>query len=319
MDAPRHGRQAMTYCLDLHSHSYFSDGTVSPGELVRSAKGNSPDVSHLALSDHNTFAGCEEFVAACRQAGIKPLVSAEISGSHPDLPHVEFHFLTCFGSDWDQDIAARAGMFGPYFDRLRAVDQQNILTFLDAAASGGNTIPYNTVAGGSLLPANAARQGAASFLRPVRFEDVRKAIRDLGLNSAASPGSVSFEQDVWTAARIEPLPTPPITEAYPIFQQTAPATTLAHPMKYPLRPVELRPYVEEWKQQIALVAVEAYYAGRLYPEWQQFAHQAGLLVSVGSDIHSQYDGAHAGRHLPRVSPDQADIPALLARLTQPGS
>jgi len=308
----------MTYCLDLHSHSYFSDGTVSPIELAQSAKANREEISHLALSDHNTFAGCEQFVAACRRAGIEPLVSAEISGSHDDFPDIEFHFLTCLGSDWNSSTAERAGMFEPYFNRLRAVDQQNIITFLDAAARMGNTIPYGAVAAGTLLPADSDGKGTASFLKPACFADVRKAIRKLGLNSAAAPGRVSFEQDVWAQAGIEPLPTPSITEAYPVFQHAKPATMLAHPMKYPLKPAELLPYVEEWIEKIGLVAVEAYYAGRFHPEWKKFADETGLLVSVGSDVHTQYDGAHAGTNLPTVKPDQADIPALLARLTQSG-
>ena len=53
---------------DLHSHSRFSDGTLSPAELVRLAEERG--ISALALTDHNTCKGLPDFMEAGRQSSV---------------------------------------------------------------------------------------------------------------------------------------------------------------------------------------------------------------------------------------------------------
>ena len=48
--------------IDLHTHSTFSDGSCSPTELVQLAK--NIGLSAIALTDHNTISGLEEFEKA---------------------------------------------------------------------------------------------------------------------------------------------------------------------------------------------------------------------------------------------------------------
>ncbi|MDG2364821.1 MAG: PHP domain-containing protein [Methylococcaceae bacterium] len=48
----------MTFKIDLHCHSNFSDGALSPKDLITRAQ--SQQVSHLALTDHDTTAGLTE-------------------------------------------------------------------------------------------------------------------------------------------------------------------------------------------------------------------------------------------------------------------
>ena len=43
--------------FDLHCHSYFSDGDLSPAALVSLAQER--EITHLALTDHDTVAGLE--------------------------------------------------------------------------------------------------------------------------------------------------------------------------------------------------------------------------------------------------------------------
>lgn len=62
---------------DLHLHSYFSDGVFSPRELV--ARGKAAGLRAMALTDHDTMGGCEEFAAAAEEAGIVPVRGLEIS------------------------------------------------------------------------------------------------------------------------------------------------------------------------------------------------------------------------------------------------
>lgn len=63
--------------VDLHSHSHFSDGSLSPTALVQLAKAS--DVSILALTDHDTLDGLPEARRAAEQENIRLIDGVEIS------------------------------------------------------------------------------------------------------------------------------------------------------------------------------------------------------------------------------------------------
>ncbi|NLB55834.1 MAG: PHP domain-containing protein, partial [Lentisphaerae bacterium] len=54
--------------IDLHSHSTFSDGSLTPEELVQLAKDE--NIRALALTDHDTLGGLDRFLAASESAGV---------------------------------------------------------------------------------------------------------------------------------------------------------------------------------------------------------------------------------------------------------
>ena len=62
--------------IDLQLHSTYSDGYLTPTELVKILKKNQVKVA--ALTDHNTVSGLHEFSKACRQAKIKPIIGIEL-------------------------------------------------------------------------------------------------------------------------------------------------------------------------------------------------------------------------------------------------
>ncbi len=111
---------------DFHFHSLYSDGAFMPADIVNSFLRVNPYIRYLALSDHDTFLGCEEFINACNKKRIKGFVSAEIGGAHPDFPHDELHLLVNFGSEWNSDIAKKISKFNRYFNECRRVDTENI-------------------------------------------------------------------------------------------------------------------------------------------------------------------------------------------------
>jgi predicted metal-dependent phosphoesterase TrpH len=63
--------------IDLHTHSNRSDGTLTPGDLVRRAAAAGLDV--LALTDHDTVAGLDEAARAAAQSNIQLVAGVEIS------------------------------------------------------------------------------------------------------------------------------------------------------------------------------------------------------------------------------------------------
>lgn len=67
------------YC-DLHLHSYYSDGTNSPREVVSLAR--AAGLSAIALTDHNTVKGLSEFLDEAEAQGIEAIPGIEFSVEH---------------------------------------------------------------------------------------------------------------------------------------------------------------------------------------------------------------------------------------------
>src|SRR5215472_10018649 len=62
---------------DLHLHTYFSDGTYSPEELVSQAQRHA--LSAVALTDHDTVEGCAPTALACAAVGIEFIAGTELT------------------------------------------------------------------------------------------------------------------------------------------------------------------------------------------------------------------------------------------------
>ncbi len=70
-------------CVDLHTHSIFSDGTATPEELVHMAA--MLQLTGLALTDHDTMEGCPRAIAAGKKHGVSVIPGLEISCTHGDF------------------------------------------------------------------------------------------------------------------------------------------------------------------------------------------------------------------------------------------
>ena len=61
----------------MHTHSCFSDGTYTPEELILEAK--RIGLSAIALTDHNTVAGLDDFLRAAEGSGVEAVPGIELS------------------------------------------------------------------------------------------------------------------------------------------------------------------------------------------------------------------------------------------------
>jgi len=66
--------------VDMHVHSYCSDGSDSPAEIVKKAKGKG--LAAISLTDHDTCQGLPEFMEAAERLGIEAIPGIEISSEH---------------------------------------------------------------------------------------------------------------------------------------------------------------------------------------------------------------------------------------------
>ena len=110
--------------IDLHTHSAVSDGTDAPAELVAKAKQAGLDV--VALTDHDTYDGLDEAVAAGVEHDIEVVRGIEVStrrggesvhllGYGPDETHPGLN------AELAQIRAGRSMRLAPVLDRLAAL------------------------------------------------------------------------------------------------------------------------------------------------------------------------------------------------------
>src|SRR5258708_8469778 len=91
---------------DLHLHTFFSDGTYSPEEMV--SKARQKDLAAIALTDHDTVEGCARTGAACKAAGIEFIPGTELTAEHDDH---ELHILGYFIDTLHPNLLAQISKF----------------------------------------------------------------------------------------------------------------------------------------------------------------------------------------------------------------
>ncbi len=80
--------------IDLQMHSIYSDGSMTPTELVHEAK--SLGLTAIALTDHDTIDGLSEFVNAASQMNMVAVPGVEISTDSSLPNHGHLHLLGLF-------------------------------------------------------------------------------------------------------------------------------------------------------------------------------------------------------------------------------
>ena len=80
---------------DMHIHSIYSDGSLDPSEIVKTARANGVEL--ISVCDHNEIRGTLETVALARAAGLKSVTGVEIDAMFEGL---DIHIL-CYGARLD--------------------------------------------------------------------------------------------------------------------------------------------------------------------------------------------------------------------------
>jgi len=87
--------------IDLHTHSYYSDGTLSPAELFDLGRRRGLEV--MALTDHDTISGIPEARQAAALAGLELVPGVEFSAEHDG---VSIHVLAYWPDEDDAEFQA---------------------------------------------------------------------------------------------------------------------------------------------------------------------------------------------------------------------
>ena len=124
----------MRHLCDLHAHSIFSDGTLTPTQLVELAE--KIGLGAVALTDHNTVLGLPEFVAAAEGKAVKAVPGVEFS---VDYQEQELHILALYIQPEDYDAAMKIAQ------RLNENKKQSNLDLIANLNRAGYAISYERI------------------------------------------------------------------------------------------------------------------------------------------------------------------------------
>ena len=243
--------------IDLHSHTYESDGSCSPSELIEEAVRAQVDI--LGITDHDTFTGYDQALPAGRHAGVELVCGIELSTKlHGRAVHLLGYFLNQDGlspfRDWVLELqASRRERNVRLVARLRELGFDINLEEVEARGRGMTGRPHF-----------AQVMVAKGYVR-----DLRQAFDDYLDESAIA---YVYRQE------------PQFNEGVERIRNAGGIASLAHPVRVNGDLPTLMPELCGW----GLNALEAYHSDHSPADTQlylELARKYGLLVTGGSDFH----------------------------------
>lgn len=249
----------MEKLCDLHAHSYYSDGSCSPAQLMEAAR--DAGLSAVVLSDHNTVAGLPEFVAAAVGSGVEAVPGIEFSTEYKGS---ELHILGLFV------LPENYSAIGAVLEEFLIRKEQSNRALIHRLNEAGLKLNYDTIAAKAAGRINRAVI-AEEMVRLGYCESVKQAFSQW----------LSVKQGYYV-----PPVRPDVFETIRFIKSLGCAAVLAHPFLN-LDEQELRGFLPKAKA-AGLDGMEVYYAR--YDEKttalaQSIAAEYGILESGGSDFH----------------------------------
>jgi predicted metal-dependent phosphoesterase TrpH len=260
--------------VDLHLHSNCSDGTYDPGRIP--ALAHAHGLAGIALTDHDTISGNDEFLVAARALGVPAVAGVEISAEYvnPESQRAEdgeMHILGYFPR-WD---AAAEEVLTPLAVIRDNRHERNPL-IIDRLRAMGLDISYEEVCRHAACDVVGRPHIAAILLHKGYVKSAQEAFdRYIGDHAPA-----------YVAKRIMAQET-----AIAMIVRAGGVAVLAHPRTLRIKQARTLIALLEQLRGYGLAGIEAYYAAHTVAETEQYgalAARLDLLVTGGSDFH----GAH---------------------------
>ncbi|WP_417228118.1 PHP domain-containing protein [Amphritea sp.] len=261
---------------DLHCHSCYSDGELTPAELLQGA--HERGVAVFAITDHDTVAGIGELRTAAADYDVKVLSGIELT------------------SEWGRNMVHIVGLgFDEHHpalcDYLRKIDQ---LRLQRAGLINEKLMKRNMP---DLLPRVLELSGTGQVGRPhfaqamVEAGVVKNEVQ--AFNRYLGAGKVGDVKAEW----------PTMEEAIDIIHQAGGIAVLAHPTKYNMTFTKVRILTGGFCEQGG-DAIEISYPGiesGHQLQLDKLASKFNIMVSAGSDFHKrQFHWTDIGKY-PRYS------------------
>jgi 3',5'-nucleoside bisphosphate phosphatase len=262
---------------DLHCHSTYSDGVLTPGDVVRRAAAHGVDV--LALTDHDELQGLAEAAAAAADEQIQLVPGSELSVTW------ERHTLHVVGVRIDpENDALKQGLAA-----IRAGRDTRAQKIADSLGEAGIADALEGARRYVTSDRLISRTHFARFLvESGHVRDVHDAFKRYLVEG--KPGYVAHS---WAT----------LAEAIGWIRGAGGQPILAHPGRYPISRDDMRRLLAQFRDTggEAIEVVSPSHTAAQFTEYATFARALGLKGSCGSDFHA-----------PDESSDFGDLPPLPA-------
>lgn len=246
--------------IDLHVHSTFSDGSMTPEELVELAA--KAGITAMALTDHDGMMGIDRFMAACQQHGLRGIPGVEISIEHSGgTLHMLGYFMDPHNSRLLEALA-----------RLRRGREERNQFILERLATLGMPLAWEDVA--SLAKEDVV--GRPHFAQAMITKGYVKK-KDEAFDHYLGKGKPAYvERDRFT-----------VEESIELIRGAGGVPILAHPYTLNMGRRRLREFLAELAAK-GLQGIEAYYSEHSHEQHRfclNMARDLGWVVTGGSDFH----------------------------------
>jgi len=247
--------------FDLHNHSRYSDGLLSPTQLIELAARTGVDA--IALTDHDTTDGLAEAAQAAQQAGIVLVPGVEISVSWGETT------LHVVGLQVDAGSAVLAA-------GLKSVRDGRLERARRIAAQLGQLGFGETLEGALALAENKEMLSRTHFARHLAEQGRVKNIQQ-AFDKYLATGKPAFVAHRWAG----------LEEAISWIRASGGTAVLAHPGRYNLKPMMRHEMLAEFKRLggEAIEVVTGSHRPEEYALWQREALEHGFMASRGADYH----------------------------------
>jgi predicted metal-dependent phosphoesterase TrpH len=265
--------------LDLHSHSTFSDGTLTPDSLV--ARAAQRGVTVLALTDHDDTGGLAAARAAAAEHGIRLINGVEISVTWQGRT---IHVVG-LGID-PTDTALQAGLAATRGGRVARAEK--MIAALDALGIAGSRD------GARQFATNPQMIGRTHFARFLVKQGVVKDINS-AFKRFLGGGQPCYVPQQWAS----------LGDAVRWINGSGGVAVIAHPGRYPLDTAQMRALLSEFRDLggAAIEVVSSSHRPHHYAMFAAYARQFGLAASAGSDFHAPDESYHDLGSMPALTPD----------------
>lgn len=257
----------MKNLVDLHLHSTYSDGSLTPTELV--AEAAALGLRAIALADHDNIDGIPEALAAGRRHGVEVIPAVELSVTWQD--QADLHLLG-YAFDHENSTLAKALV---EFREFRTARSERILN-------------------------NINQRLRDSGLQPLDFADVRqRAGGTLGRphigQALIAAGHVHNIEEAFSRYLVpcnEPKRFFPLDDAINLLHSAGGCTVLAHPPFISVSDTRLLGLLDDFIA-LGLDGLEAYSSGAGNDGIDRYitmARRKGLIITGGSDFHQPVKG-----------------------------
>lgn len=247
---------------DLHSHSCFSDGALTPSDLILRAQEKGVDL--FALTDHDTLGGLALAIETASDIRLPFLTGVEISVSWQDTT---LHIVGLGIDHKSQQL----------IDGLKKTRQGRIeraKKIAESLASAGITGAFDGAMQFVSDPQSISRTHFARFLVETGVCDSTSSVFNRYL-VRGRPGYVPMQ---WAS----------LEEAITWITQSGGVAVIAHPGRYKILPKTMSALLREF-QRLGGGGIEVVTSSHGDDQVRRFAHWckiSGLYASRGSDFHA---------------------------------